>query len=246
MDLSNLHRVPLRRSELLDKLDRMGIEVWNRRPVDITKSMLRMVNYSVGNPVAPNDRYGPPEEKMLIKANLNSKADPEKRLTPEEKKILNIPDLIQINYQVRTRDDIPDRYWSDSNLYIEKYICNAEYKFFRLYLCGKNLVISKGISDNWIQKMFDRYRVKNYLITLGKDSPPDEVSSIAQSAENVIKAYGLDYGILDAVVDDEDNAYIVDINLTPHWAERPHLSMDGIQQTEDDQPEIIEFLRAGL
>jgi hypothetical protein len=76
-------------------------------------------------------------------------------------------------------------------------------------------------------------RRENAADSSGAERLPPSIWAAFRNTIRFVDAFGLDYGALDLVFDDDDLPYIVDVNPTP-WGGR------GMQA------EIVAHLRAGL
>lgn len=235
-DTSHPGRVPRARSEFIARLRAEGLRVWNGAVEDITKRSVQRHNARCGLPTTAASREGAPDERVIVKSNLNAYGIPESLLPGASR-----TPITGREYPVMERAAVPDAWWHDERLFVERFIENAEGRFFRFYVAGETCVLSSGTSSAVVRRIHQDAPHVNFLLRLSLvDGPelaahmePYEVKAFA-AAVAFTRSFGLDYGSLDLVMDGAGVVYVIDANATP-WSG---------QGTADAQ--LVAHLRRGL
>ncbi len=234
---------------LWDALRHRGVRILNAGATDIRKRTLHARCEALGVPSAATTRDGSPDERLIIKTNLNSAGAPERLLASRGNRVgrqfaqeLNAGRLDASDYRVCRRDEVPPAVWSDPTLVVERFISNPEGIYFRVHTVGRatcvaeiwnTLDIKKGTTG--VVRRFNHF----YWTTADGDEavgPSHETAArVAALVRQVHDAMGIGYGASDCVMDETTRALIVvDVNKTPGAG-----SMAA-------RPDIVAHLRRGF
>jgi hypothetical protein len=230
---------PPGREELLAALKERGVTTLNGGVANVTKRHLQACLHAAGLPSTTAARDGNPRELVIIKSNLNHGGLKERVFTPAQRAALALPGeppalARDRRYPIMARDQVPAWCWEDERLAIERYVTNAAGRFYRAYVAAGRLAVSEGISARRIKEMLGEVSRRNFLFRAmacrAGAAERGLPAALLPALSGAIGILRLDYGALDAIVDDEGQAFVVDVNPTPYWgAER--------------QPDIIGLLR---
>ncbi|MBY8961785.1 hypothetical protein KJK34_03360 [Flavobacterium sp. D11R37] len=163
-------------------------------------------------------------ELLIIKTDYNYAGISESKLTSSEKKKLQIIDSshpLDIYYKIMPRKNVEKGVWYDSSLVVEKFINNKQNLFYRVHKLFNHLVVTEMVDSNLIRKVPDGLPVLNYYYDLDIDYTQDKnflrFNSIITQIQKLSIDAEIDYAAFDVVKSDNDNYYIIDINLTPYW-----------------------------
>lgn len=243
INLSVRHRLPLRIRDLTERFLERGVYVVNGLVQDISKSALHAHLEAIGLASPKATEFGPADEVLFVKTNLNYGGELEKSL-PRESVVsgglehLISPDLGAYQYKTVARKLLPESIWTDPAVVIESYISNGEHSFYRVYFSGQQIIIVKAFAPVIIKKMSGDSRDTNFVTDLehlkaGTDDlelSPTLRRAVAIFVENT----PVEFGCIDIVHDGRDHHYIIDLNLTPYAGTRPH------------DPFLTNFLRMGI
>jgi len=192
----------------------------------------------LNNTAAPVE--GDENELLIVKTNFNYGGKAEKKLLRSEARRLNLNSLnynADIMYPVIERNKIKNEDWNNENLVIEKYIANKYDHIYRVYKLLDKIVISEVIENNVIKKLRVVTQRSNYYYDLNNKNvlsgPNLKFNLLLADIICLSEAMHLDFAAIDVVKSDENEYYIIDVNLTPTW-------------TRGDSPELINFLAEGL
>jgi hypothetical protein len=235
---------PLMREQFCVNLARRRVRVINELMTDISKRTLQGLCQQSCLPVATADRIGPPDEMLIVKTNFNYGGEAERALTVDERSTLGCGDCSTLvkdsrDYMVVERRKIPPAAWDDLTLVVERFITNAHNFFYRAYIGGASIAISRVVDEANLKKMPEGIERKTLftskcdLAVRSTVASVDSLSVCSHSILSFLKCCPLDFGAIDLVQDDEDVIYIIDVNTTPFWGETGH-------------SEILEHLVNGL
>ena len=242
IDLSHFRTLPIAPQSLSRRLRKQGLHVVNGRILDIRKSALHQHLETIGLNSPRALEQGDPEERLFVKSNLNFAGVMESGLAPGLQKQLGfdrlLPDIGPYDYHILRRKDLAEQVWHDPTLVVEKFISNVEDSFYRVYFCGKQIVVVKGYTAARIKKIADDPRDTNYVSELdyyldGSDGLPLSPQLKAQVGGFIHKT-PVEFGCLDIMHDGKETYTVVDLNLTP--------SADG----GDPSPRLSAFLKLGV
>lgn len=242
--VSLTHAFPLRRDELLRTLSDRRAVVVNEHVTDVTKRRVQDVSRTAGLPVAVAARYGPPAQQLIVKTNYNYGAKNERALSVNQRRLVGLSGISTVvpnakKYQVVPRSTIPDAWWNRPELCIERFVENPDHLFYRVYVAGRHVAVSRVVDPKPIKKM--PVGIERQTATFLLDStalapvagqfecPP----SLLQTLFTFLAAFQLEYGALDVVFEPPSSYFVIDVNNTPFWGGSGH-------------PELLKFLRDGL
>lgn len=242
IDLTHTERVPLGRKALCDSLRAAGVLVLNEHVTNISKHAVQRACAAAGLKTTKARRNGNAEEMLIVKTSLNYGGENERMLAPVERRMLNLtrrmaPLSGHLSYRILPRRKVHARYWSSPVFIVERYIVNNRYLLYRAHVCRNRMVISRFFNLAPIKKMPPVFPSMNWYIRL-----PELISlpaalpmpvSVARAVSIFCRAFRLDFGAVDILLDDDGECYIIDVNTTPHWGER-------------GGEEFLEFLAEGL
>jgi hypothetical protein len=239
LDCTFTHRFPLGRERLTAELGRRGVATLNATVCDISKSWVQETCRQAGVNSICALRDGPPSEPLMVKTNLNCAGNLERYMTKEERDVLELPALSEVirtvsEYKLVARESIPDSWWHDRTLFIERYIKNDSDRQYRAFVCRDYVVVSESYNPAIIKKPphVAQYRHLLTLGTLFTDACSHLPISLRTQLARLVAHIKLDYGSIDFAHDDDMNCYAIDINSTP-WMPNP-------------QPDLVQHLRRGV
>jgi hypothetical protein len=226
------------RNELLAYLRANNIPTINASLEDISKRTIQRRCAELGLNTTAASRNGDPDEMIIVKTDLNFGGDSEWALSSEERTALGIGEgsthMWKANdYQVLRREDIESSWWDDQSLVCEKYVGNAEEKWYRAVLLFDRIVLRELVNPTQIKKVGQSVITNQWNLdgsdpqTFG-DAPRRLVEDLVRFA----KAFSLDFGAVDIMVNDDADPYIIDVNSTPAL----HIA----------QPLLVDYLRGSL
>src|SRR5207247_1498186 len=135
------------------------------------------------------------------------------------------------------RKDVADRVWSTEHLVVERFVTNRTDRFYRVYLAGNAVVVSRVIDRSLFKKMPVGIPRESFYFAADRTpfegAAPAEVARVAVHANRFAEVAHMDFGALDVVTDDEGALCVIDANGTPHWGAGGH-------------PELLTYLADGL
>ncbi len=221
--------LPACRDELIRALATRGIRTINGRATDISRPFIQRFCAAHALNVCLATRDLPDGTPVIVKSSLNHGGKTERDLPPSEvaRLGLHLPPhgLGPANYKVVRAGAVPPAIWDDPSLSIERFISNDDGRYHRAYIWRDRLVMRDAINPALIKKTFDDVSSTMSRFTLidGRYRPvgtdPGPQALLAQLAV-LVPAYGLDFGTIDAMLDNEGRHYIVDVNTTPFYLTR--------------------------
>jgi hypothetical protein len=233
---------------LWDALRRRGVRVLNAGATDIRKNTLHARCEAIGVPSARATCEGAPDERVIIKTNLNSAGAPERLLARRNgigrqfAQELNAGMRDASDYRICRRDEVPATAWTDPTLVVERFISNPDGIYYRVHTVGRATCVAEIWNTLDVKKGTTGVvrRVNHfYWTTAAGDKavgPSHETAArVAALVRRVQDAMGIDYGATDCVMDDTTGALVVvDVNKTPGAGSMA------------DRPDIVEHLRRGF
>ena len=219
IDKTYTKRLPVSRNDFEKFSAESKVHLMNFAVDDISKNNIQTFNIRSNLPSTIAKESDPPNSLVIIKNNLNFGGIPESRWKDET----TIP---QIQYKIFKKRNVPLRYWNNRNYSVERFISNFENKTYRLYLCMDYWILCESICKNKIHKPWkDGVRV----IDKGNSSTSKQPTcagacSARETSLNFARRFQLDYGAIDIVINDNYEAFIIDVNTCP--ASPPHLSKE--------------------
>lgn len=235
VNLTNTTKFYTDKQKLIHELIKRNVKPVNGFIEDISKTYIQNCCQflSINNVVTDIQ----PNETVIIKSNFNFNNIPETRLTQEEKNKLGICFDIQnqpytiIKYKdVNTKEVL-------SNSVIERFIENKENLFYRVYKFFNYYVISEVKDVNKIKKMPSGITRTSYCFNVNENLYKETCfCSILEQTEKLSHFIHLDYGTFDVVKSDNNQFYIIDVNLTPFWGNDIAINLN----------KIIQYLQMGV
>ena len=243
LDITVSSRIPLDRFRLLHALDSRRIMTWNAHPINIGKRFLQTLLLKHGLNSVAVTQCSSYEGPVIVKNNANFGGATERVMSSRLRNDLGLRgickrELSADKYYVCSKNDVPEEQWKRSDIAIEKYVSNSADLFYRAYICGRALVVSRVYDKSLLKKMPPGIARQNVMLWRTASSERiiaadfDDWADIARQARGAAAAMELDFGALDIVCDDGGCAFVVDVNTTPFWG-------------ETGRPEIVAFLRVG-
>lgn len=245
INLAQTDQVPPYKGALQRDAKDADVFVINSEFCDLRKRTLQGILGSIGLPTTQAKQNGSADEVLIVKTNLNHGGIHEKHLKPDLLTAfgMDLPSATKIDartYFLTTRANMEPDLWNDPSILVEHYIANTKDSFHRAYVCGNHIVITQAFAEGHIKKIQGDTRDINYfffrneLLSASEDdyeglTPFDVVKQLAVFLDHVM----LDYGAID-LVNDEERAYIVDVNTTPYAG------------SAVPNAEATEFLRLGI
>ena len=220
---------PASRAELLAELAARGIHAINDGATDISKPALQRACASLSLPSTLAARTLPSDTLVMIKSSLNAGGKTEKYLSPTVLAKLGMhlaENVVPEDYKVMRAADVPPQWWDDPSLCIERYISNGQGRWHRVYVWQDRIVVREAINPNPVKKMGGDVKSRllgfvlvegRYRASEGSDAGPERL--LAHLAA-FVPAIGLRFGTLDAVLNDDGEHYIIDVNTTPFFGSR--------------------------
>jgi hypothetical protein len=214
-------RFPLCRADLIIALEQRGLQVLNGGVTDISKRHIQERCRRLGLLTTRASPDGDPDETIIVKTNLNFGGNSEWALSEQDRSLLGIDPGSDIiwkpeHYRLLPRREVDPAWWSDPRLICERYVRNATNHCYRAYLLRDYLALCRLVNPEEIKKM-DRSRLDHlWMITL-PHLPPDGPPRLLHDLVLFIREFGLDFGTVDLVEDDQGRPYIIDVNTTPGY-----------------------------
>jgi hypothetical protein len=227
LNCSMTYNFPRSRAALVDALQRRGITVLNERATDISKRSVQRICARSGLNTTLAGPDGDPEDLIIVKTNLNFGGNSESGMPPEERAFLGLgpgsdmmwwPD----HYIVAPRKEIKQPWWTDENHICERFVSNPAERCYRAYLFLSRLVVCRLTNPHKIKKM-DSSKIENiWKLSLedGIVPEPDSVDyprPLLRELTTFAGAFGLDFGTIDVMEDEDGQPYVVDVNTTPAY-----------------------------
>jgi len=225
IDLTRLDRVPRDRELLCGELRSRDIVVLNSAVTDLSKRAIQDTCERAGLPTTHASSTGPQDELLVVKTNRNFRGVPERRLRWHERTMLGIRKHTRLDprwfeYPVLPRSEVPTMLFTDPEVIVERFVEDSKKSLFRAYVGGSNVVIGVHHVDARIKKASDAPPTKRWFLSTDENAQPRderdaEIAPVIHAIERFVEAFSLDFGALDIVVDDEMNAHVIDVAVTP-------------------------------
>lgn len=246
INLAQTDFAPPFRQRLRTILSERGVCVLNEDVTDLRKRQLQrcLGRYGLRSALASLD--GLPEERLIVKTDLNHGGLHERKVAVDclVSLGLDLPPQLSIDaksYPVLMRKEIPADWYQDKGLVFERYISNAQDRFHRAYIAGEHVIISQAHAEGHIKKLQNDPRDVNYFFfreeLTGEEPLVDcgglEPADILKQLGRFLSVTRIDYAAID-IVNDGRASYIIDVNTTP-WAG------EAVPNSE-----AMQFLRLGI
>jgi hypothetical protein len=217
-------RFPVARDDLIEQLLARDILPINERLTDISKRAIQRKCRELGLHTTAATSEGAADELIIVKTDLNFGGDSEWALSAAERSMLGIGAASNImwrpdDYRVIPRSEVEASWWTDPSLVCEKYIANRDNRWYRALLFFSRLVLRELVNETTIKKVGQSSTVGQWDIDMldrGRTSPAsDYPQSLVDDLILFIRGFGMDFGAIDIVINDEGQAFIIDVNSTP-------------------------------
>jgi hypothetical protein len=216
---------PQRRAELLERVHARGLRTINADATDISKRAVQRACARAGLNTVAASRSGDPHERIMVKTDLNFGGDSEWALGDEERQRLNLGAGSAVmwkphDYRVMERSEIPGEWWDDETLVQERFIENAQHRWFRVFLMLSRMVVCELTDPSLIKKVghssVQQVWTFTFPTSIDASDGPLHVR-IAHDVHAFSSELGIEFGAVDVVVDGHDLPYIIDVNTTPAY-----------------------------
>jgi hypothetical protein len=210
---------------LLPLLRTAGGTLWNYGVRDIRKKSLQQGLHAAGMPTV-NDVHPAFPGRVIVKTNNNARGKPDARASETSSALHSgaFGAAACADYMVANAADIPSSFWSDEEIAIERFVENDTNEMIRTLVVGRRLVLSvatvEGPVKRWEASTSRRDLLLEMSLATWKGVEEALGGTAAAAFLQVTKfctEFGLDFGSIDQVFDQQGNVYIVDVNLTPYW-----------------------------
>lgn len=219
IDLSVTHRVVHDRPRLIAELCRRGVRPLNGRLADITATTTARLLRQAGLPHVMPAPEGVPDEPLIVKSNYNYAGRSERLLSRRQRESLGLTDIprsirTKWDYRILPRREVTAETWNDPSLAVQRFISNAEGRLHRFRLCLDHWAVSSCVCPQPVKDFSIGARFSEELLIRGSydSSLPRRALRHAYAAAEL---FGLDFGAMDAIVDQRGDCYIIDVNPTP-------------------------------
>jgi hypothetical protein len=217
---------PRDRHRLVRELESRGVVPLNAAVVDISKRGIQAQCVSFGLPTAAAYREGDPDERVIAKTNHNYGGRAERQLTPTQLAVVGSPAPSPVisawtAYRITPRRDVPDAWWDDPTLMIERFINNQRNHFHRVCFAGNRCVILRLTNRNPIKKIAtstERLDIYCWRHELRDRAVAGIHPAVGEAIARYLDGSGMDFGALEVVADDDGDAYVIDVNSTSYGA----------------------------
>ena len=243
LNLTQTASFPHNRAALCRDLSRADIFVVNAEVTNISKAFIQASCRRLGLPSTEAAPDGDPDERVIIKTNLNYGGLGEKVLNTQDLRVLGWSasqcPLDATSYKVLKRRDVAVSDWDNPALFIERFVHNHNDRFCRVYLLSDYIVVSEVVDPSVLKRMPGGIDRKNWFYQIQQDgfeaigATSTQSMSVARQVRSFVRALRIDFAALDIVLDDDERSYIIDVNTTPSWRDTV-------------EPEVERFLRAVL
>lgn len=220
-DLTHTSSLPMFRDLLIGRLQESGIVVLNGHVTDISKRALAAAAMSAGAGVLLAQPHGPGSELLFAKSNLNCGGIPERRAGLQSKTCAVASALAGAGqYALLERREVPTSWWSCDQIVIERFVTNKPGRFYRAYVCGRHVIVSRATSEATIKTMGCGRPRHNLMLDLESHECPETIvasplHTVVDQVRRIIRQVGVHFGAVDVLEDDLGNAYVCDLNITP-------------------------------
>jgi len=213
---------PRHRFDLVRGLTQRGIVPLNAGVLDISKRAIQTKCAELGLPVAAAHRDGDPDARVIVKSNHNYGGHGDRLLPMEQAAAAGpLPSALvstHEEYRVLPRRDVPDDWWDDPGLAIERYIENPANRIYRITFFADAVVVYRMTNPHVVKKVRDstsREIIYTTLADLGRGHP-GVGASVCDAIVRYIEGAAFDFGALDIMEDELDDAHIIDANTTSY------------------------------
>jgi len=245
-DMTDQNKILLRKDIFNRILENDGFKIWNKRILTIRKSQIQKYNKNIGLNHTFVDKSFCGDSLVILKSDLNAKGWPEQshaeRSGYKTQQDTLLRELRKSDYRVLKLADLDEDLALRKDIFIERFITNRDGLIFMIFFCGERVAIFEAISSRLVRRMDNNSQCINYHLTTRESANHIELREAIggfrfdafRSAVRFANEFGLDYGNVQQVFDDDKRSYIVDVNPTPS---------SGRHEVRED---IAQHLREGL
>jgi hypothetical protein len=232
---------PRARVELEKKLRDRGVRLINSGLTDISKRAIQRKCRALGMNTTAASPNGNPDEPIIVKTNLNFGGDSEWALQSDERAALGVGEASGImwrpdDYRVVLRRDVEREWWTDQSLVCERYIDNRKNVWYRAVIFYSRIFLRELVNESQIKKIDKSEITGSWSIDVNELGDLSGAATfpckVVKDLARFISEFGIEFGAVDILIDDDGEPYIIDVNSTPayHWDNIP----------------LIDFLRDAL
>jgi hypothetical protein len=223
-------RFPQARQALVQHLRTRGIVPINEHLTDISKTAIQRKCAELGLNTTAATQDGDPNEGIIVKTDLNFGGDSEWALSAAERSMLDITAGSEIiwkpnDYRVVPRREVEASWWTDPSLFCEKYIGNRQNRWYRANVFFSRLVLRELVNESQIKKVDKSVTVGQWNVAIsdfeGADAVTEYPRSLMRDLIRFIRGFAADFAAIDVMMNDEGEAFIIDVNSTPSRLTRP-------------------------
>jgi hypothetical protein len=231
--------IPHDREVLAAGLRERGILPINEGLLDASKRHTQAVLAQLGLPTTEAAAEGDPEEPLFFKSNYNFGGVAERRLSQQVRDYfaIRLPHRatpLFRNYNVYRRRQFKSQVFEIEDIFLERYVANEQHVFFRAFIAFDAVVLSRVVNKEVIKKAAHGEQRDDYFFSFeeaeaGFPSAPDDlVRRVMSDLHRFCRAFKLEMGGVDVLLDDTGTPYIIDANPTAYGGE--NLERPGIWQ----------------
>jgi hypothetical protein len=217
--------IPPHRDALAAGLRKRGIITINEGIVDGSKRYTQAVLSQAGLPTTIAASVGDPGELLFFKSNHNFGGIAERRLPQELREYFKValphPSApLFRDYGVIARHAIPPSAFHLEDIVIERYVTNRSDLFYRAFVVFDAVVLSRLVCKGVIKKALEAEFREDYFFSfsdeaIGYSSAPDKTTQrVLSDVKRFCRAFELDVGAVDILLDEDGVPYIIDVNPT--------------------------------
>lgn len=231
-------RFPEGRPALVNALRARGIRVLNAATTDISKQRVQRVCKELGLNTVTASRDGEPDERIIVKTDLNFGGDSEWALSDDQRAALSIREGSDIiwkpeHYRVLARKDVEARWWDDPRLVRERFVANRDDRWYRVFVFLDRLAVCELTNPNEIKKVNESRVLRVWRVRLTEQAVPEDApAGLIEDLRRFVRAFPLDFGTVDVVADDAGGHHIIDVNTTAAY----NYPIEG----------VVEYMRGAL
>lgn len=231
--------IPRDRDALCLGLRKRGILTINEGVTDASKRHTQAVLAQLGLPTTLAGRDGDPEELLFLKSNHNFGGRAERQLPAPLRAFFGVvpphPRAPRFDdYQIARRKQLRPDVFELEDIVLEHFVANRSDVFYRAFIAFDAVVLSRLVCKDAIKKALEATQRDDYLLSFsdaksGFSSAPDETSRrIMNDIHRFCRAFRLELGAIDVVMDDRGVPHIIDANSTAFGGD--NLARPGLQE----------------
>jgi hypothetical protein len=224
INLTDSRQVPLCRTQLCNYLRSKNVLLLNSEVVDISKRHIQQSLENIGLPTLRTSAHiGLDTDLVIVKTNRNHGGVAETRLTPEEYRALDLAQDCPLHgkndYRVLRRGDVPQLWWSNATLAIERYVSSTVGLRYRSYFLRDRHAIVTMRANNVVTRLGGS-SIEHTICTthslLAKEAVFGLPQKLQSSLHLLTRYLNIDFGAVDFLQDDSGAVFIIDVNTTTY------------------------------